>query len=492
MKNIFSFYKDKIQSRVEAKKLAKDLEGAIELIERVGILENMGSAFNFDAFKIRVQNIIKENNSGFLFMGDIDNLGHLNMISKDKEKVDELIKNIIKNIKVVLKNNNVREYEIGKLGDEIFIYSSDISDNQAKQLNDKLNEIKSSQTTISFGYTDNLKNGLEEAIKLAEIKMKEIKNNKKFEALNGCKSKKELLKKWEEEINDRLRINEKDLREKDLETYKRNRSIIMLKIIKRIKEHEQFDEIDSSHGKIKDLTIEKEIENIENEIRKKYTNIKSEQLQILCIKKILEKMPIKSVQRIDFFKNEGYKKLKKLTPIGTLNNLRNTAAITIHIGNIKHVNDKYGHIECDKMIYSTVNYIIGLLKECGIKTKMDIVSNRISDYTILINRKTNPKSIEIFRNKLKDYSDGIQLSVYISSARVLLGKQEKSKIKYKDIHEKIVNLFQKAYKTNCKENEISSNKEKINRTDLIEESAVKSVELIKILTKKWQEATEKN
>lgn len=415
-----------IKEMIENRKLQNELDKAIETISTVGIRTDMDSIFDYETFKIKAEGEISKKPQGTLFMGDMDGLCHANNIYSGSNKVDQIIKNIIGKIKKELREHKIIEYDIGKLGDEIYIYTPlEIGEEKTEQLTSKLNEIEDTGIGISFGGTTQIEFGIKNAIEIAEKQMKENKRAKLEEKIKNDQDEKKTIKEWMEYLDEKLRINTNKMTSIQVMEYENIKKEAILKIIKEIEEGIETEETDEKTEEDKQKLIE-EMERMKDEYRKKYSiPIKEDDLEILIIAKKLLQTPIKEIEKQTAFLTEKYKMFKGANKKQTIQNLENTKLITIDIGKIKFVNDKYSHTKCDEYVNKIMQEVVNLIKEEKIQMKGEkLFSRKISEYQILIDGKTSEAKINVFKKRLEEIEKKYPLTINCSKARSLIEKSE--------------------------------------------------------------------
>ncbi len=497
-----------------------EVKNAINIICKYGILDKMDNVCTYETFMTRVEDELSRNNNYLLkngkstiFMGDIDNLGKLNIKYKNQNRVDSALSNLIKNIRKVLRDNGIPSYDIGKMGDEIYIFiPHSIDENKKSNILNELNNTKAyinqdskngkmeDYITISFGASKIGISGLEDSKSKAEDLMMETKEKRKIKKmqllLNSSSKKKIIMKELLDDIDVQLRIDTDKLKKEQYEIYKKNKYNSIKKILRKI------DKITEKDKSLKDI-IEKEkrepsfLENVtlkeENKkYEKKYPNIKilPRDLEVLQIADILQHSVIPGVQRKSTFLNKNLKELLNKDIKSQLQVFSNTDISTLEIGKIKYMNDNYGHSFCDNQIYNLMQVVINKLDELGITKNADIIEENISTYYILINSNTSKEKWNEFEKKLSELENKQILSVTISKPKKLLAKKqrengeikkEKNRIEYngeqeeKSIKDIVINNFQKIIDENKKENEIKKIEKKIMDTDLIDYVVEKSM-----------------
>lgn len=428
---------NKFKAQIERRKFERELNKSASTIYFVGVIQDMEYVLNFDAFKVEVEHKIRDNKlKGILFMGDIDNLSTVTH-KLGNENANEYIRDIIRKVKNNLVYNHVSEYEIGKLGDELYIYAHNLEEEKAGKILEELNEIKNEELSISVGATGELSHGLEKAISIADERMRSVKETKKINKFKRM-PKEDVIENIFNAINAKLRINPNELTGKQLEIYKSN----ITEAIKKLRESWKFgkqEENDQNrkveNQQIDELDLMRRIKEITKEYKIKYPDIEftSAEMKQICIAKMLTKTPVKSIKKIESFERKRYKNLiwlrqnritklfHKLTKKITMHKLKNTGVLTIDIGNIKRINDSIGHCECDKLVYSVMQNVISELKSNNIKLRDEyLYSKGISNYCILVDTRTSNKSLNQFFDNIRELGNKSVFTINASEVTPLI------------------------------------------------------------------------
>lgn len=113
------------------------------------------------------------------------------------------------------------------------------------------------------------------------------------------------------------------------------------------------------------------IERLKEEYQKKYPDIgiTEEQIRFIATAKALTTSPSMGVEKLESFLESGYKKLLDSSDEKTIEKLRDTKMITINLGKVKYVNDKFGHTECDELVCRIIRKIKQELQDLGLRIK---------------------------------------------------------------------------------------------------------------------------
>lgn len=445
----------------QKKELYDEIKSAIDTICNFGVLGNMDNVCTFDTFKMRVKHqlarisamnkIVSSNKNcskirndsdeyfGTIFMGDIDNLGKVNS-ANNEEIVDQTILKVIKDIRKTMEKNEIGRYDIGKLGDEIYIYVPDKLEVDTQKVINELNSIQenvNSETKndemscnnsvgISFGACTDMFKGFDAALEIAEKNMKENKLQKKVErvkqAIDSNCAKEYIKKCFLDEIDSKLRVEKSKLTKEQYEIYKKNKIEAIQRVVKEYEEHKETERpTEDEKDEIKEF-IENDIEREKAKIREKYSALKIDErdLEVLCIAKKLQESPADQIQKLTAFYTNGYEKAFGTDVNEVIKRLKQTSLIFIDLGRIKFVNDNYGHENCDRIVYSLMEKVARALNQSGIKKIDDIICEKISEYHILFDKSTTKESLENFK-KFIDAAEKMQvLSINLSEPQDLI------------------------------------------------------------------------
>ncbi len=423
----------------QKKELYEEIKSAINTICNFGVLEKMDNVCTFDTFKMRVKHQLarintmnkrentnsncskRENKSneyfGTILMGDVDNLGKVNS-ANNEDIVDKTILKVIKDIRKTMEQNEIGRYDIGKLGDEIYIYVPDKLEVEIQKILNELNSIKedvnietknetmscNNTVGISFGACTDMSKGFDASLEIAEKNMKENKLHKKVEKVkqaidNDCA--KEYIKNcFLDEIDSKLRVEKSKLTKEQYEIYQQNKREAIQKVIKEYENQKgtKTSTGDNEKDEIKEF-IENDIEREKAKIRKKYPDLTIDErdLEVLCIAKKLQESPADKIQKLTAFYTTGYKRAFGTEVNEVIKKLQQTSLMSIDLGRIKFVNDNYGHENCDRIVYSLMEKVARALDQSGIKKIDDIIYEKISEYHILFDKSTTKESLEKFR-----------------------------------------------------------------------------------------------
>lgn len=409
-----------VQRKIHLSKEQQQMKKSVEKKEYEEINKKMSKAKGFgldkvEAWKVKTYYQTKENKEGVIFFGDINNLSQANenAIGKTKEEKEEFvnryIKQIVMQIRFILKENEVVEYNLGKMGDEIYLYIPEtIEKEKQEEIYQGFSQIQKGPLSISFGYTDDLSQGIEEAVKVAEDRMMEAKfarqqnNIRQAYQIEDIENKEELetiignlVQEAVKQVFDKLRItanqvikNEKEQEIK--ESFKKALEVQMRKkerIKKRVEEKNQHQHKESSDP------IYQQIEMLEDEIQNHpEIQLTNEEANQYILSQILIHNSIKGTNKKEYYDVLGYKKDLKLWNVVDkpkpmlLDEMKKTKMIAIDFSGIKYLNDHYTHDVTDQVISEKIEAFKGILKENNILIK-NLLMNGISECYILVEGK---------------------------------------------------------------------------------------------------------
>lgn len=376
--NFFDYLKRAINSKKEIKKADKIVE-KLSKIKEYDVL-------SMSAFKHIVENKLKEDKTGVVIMSDINNLYEANKFAS-KKVVNEDIKTIINQIKEKISEKNITDFEIGKLGDEIYTYLPKQTEDVGNKLLEEFSNIKINLLSLSSGMSSNLEKGLELATKEAEEGMYQDKLEYKNNLLmNFCKGdpdkvvkyciKKELIKS---------RIDLKELR---------NKSQLMefVNIYDRVVNKISIDDIlKENENEIEKLNTE---ENINKKLEQKYIteannklgNVQQDIKNKYVLAQFLSRSPVCGTVTSEYFENFEKENLK---------NKKDIEVLGLDISGLKFVNDKYGHDEGDREIEKVLQNLRQSLNEMNIKAYSDIVVKGAGNAIVVL-----PKTEDVIKQSL--------------------------------------------------------------------------------------------
>lgn len=516
---------ENLQQKIDEEKvnLDKELKDAIDVVLNFGVQSNMDRALTFETFKARVKNELSRKDNlankqdyGTMLMGDFDNLSKYNMAYGERE-TDIIISKMIRQVRNTLAKQGIERYDLGKLGDEIYIYIPDKNSKaNLQELVKKLNSVKvknieksgkmeklsKAKIGASFGSSILSDSNLEQAISNTERQMMKIKQVKKTNALKKDAKKLKTRDDIEEYligvIDSKLRIDEKILAPIQLQEYRKNIKEALRSEYANIKSERKSEQDNNEDKETLPSLLELDIENVKDEFRRKYPDITipDKDLEVLAISSTLQHTPIQGVDKLNQYFASYYQKIDSTPKKEIVKDLLNTKLMSIELGKIKYINDKYGHTACDARIYDLIKEISNAAKLCNINMKNNLLSNRISTYYMIMDSSTDANSIADFKKNLANLEKKFEFTINTSSARQLISDDPNEKEIYQkkylegDINGLFKTAFDRAAMLDGKEIEIINNDKKIhdkgiiaNVTRKVLKSYVKAVKEMKVENK---------
>lgn len=347
------------------------------------------------AFRMITNEIISESPNGTIIMADINDLFVANKF-RGKEQVNIMLGNMINTIKNTLNESECVNYKIGKMGDEIYIYTPDKNEQEASEIVNKINNIKENELTISAGLSSNLSKGLINAINEADKNMTINKSKFKSERLKSiCGNNLEkIINNVIENQLDKMRIN--------LDQLKNNNKSDLRNTFDKAVEDLDIEEIILNMDKPKKLDLSDEEDTFEK-LKKKYndeaTLIYGNNPKLIneyVLASMISKHPVENVVNSEFFQALEYKKVYKR--IKKDKNINNFNILAMDLSGLKVINDTLGHEEGDKAIADALEYIKTTLKENKIKTYSDIIAKSAGDSYVLIEEINDDSKDNILTN----------------------------------------------------------------------------------------------
>ena len=378
--SVIEYFRIKINYKKEMKK-ADCIIDELSKIKEFDVL-------SMPAFKQIVNRKIKSNPNGVIIMSDINNLYELNKFNS-KKVVNKDIKLMISEMKNYAVLKNVNEFEIGKMGDEIYMYLPNIDEVIGNEFLNYFHDIKINLLSFSCGFTSDLKNGLEIAMEQAEEKMQIEKCKYKFNQLKKvCKGdvdkiinyciEKEFLKA---RIDlEKIRNNSENI--KLINVYDR---VVNNKFIIDIMKNNKIEKTE----KIKNIDLE---ERYKKESEEKFGNISKEEKEKYILAQILSRCSVENTitnEYFEYFEKDNLKRKK------------NIEFLAIDISGLKFVNDEYGYKEGDIEIENVLENLNISLNELNIKKHTKIVVKASGNAFVVLNKITEEEKQKII-NKISN------------------------------------------------------------------------------------------
>lgn len=439
-KNIFEFFFKGIQKKNDFLEIDK-------------IIQNLSTIKDFDtlsmpAFKHIVEKKIKENNDGTLFMSDINNLYEANKF-RDKQEVNADLKHIINTMKEKITQKGIENFDIGKMGDEIYLHLPNCNEDITNELFNEFNSIEKNFLSLSTGFTKNLDNGLETAMKESdeimyinklEYKRKELKDfcGGSIDKLIQYTIKKELSKSR----IDLNKLRDDSSRMSFVNTFDiviKNNSIEDLLAKKDVAIQNPSDIKDKNSY----TTLAKKFK---TEARYKYNNLTKEEEEKYVLASILSKSNLEGCISHEYFECMEKSKLK---------NKKDFELLSLDISGLKFVNDEYGHDEGDKEIENVLSNLNNLLKQENINTYSDIVTKGAGNAFVIVPKLNENKKSELL-NKMSNCQTKLGILCEISGKKDL--PKEKQSLKGLDLFQELRNYNEKVLDVKSSNTKITDEK----------------------------------
>lgn len=349
------------------------------------------------AFKIIVDEKINNNPNGAIIISDINDLFAANEF-RGKETVNKMIKNFISQIKLLIEKNGFKDYNIAKMGDEIYVYIANINNNKMEYIIKSIDKIFIDELTLSSGGSNNLANGFINALEEADKKMNENKTkfkNKRLKRIFG-NDYREIINNILELYLNKMRISLEKLSEYDKIVLKDTFKIAMKEFLTDTNGIINEDKIDKSIN-IFELLKSQYIE----EAKKLYGN-NNKMIQKHALYNMLLYCHIKGIVSSEIFRKLKYKQVLKNLKKDKNNN--EFSIIGFKISGLKPINDICGHEEGNKAIVEALSHFKSTLNENEIKVFSDIISKSNGDSYVITEKLTNEKH-QILIALLNNYSN---------------------------------------------------------------------------------------
>lgn len=350
---------EKIKNNINLKKEMKKSNLIIDKLSKIKEYD----VLSMQAFKQVANNKIKDNKNGVIIMSDINNLYEANKYSS-KKVVNEDIKTMISKMKEQIVSKEINDFDMGKLGDEIYLYLPNVDVEKSEQLMSEFRDIQVNLLSLSCGMTSNLEAGIEKAMEEADSQMYEDKLQYKYNKLNEfCDGNIDKIIDYsiEKELS-KSRIDLNELRNK-------SERMEFVNIYDRVVNNISLDKILSEKVEEK-LEEDKFNENIKPEEKymleanRKFGNVSKELKEKYILAQCLSRGPTEGTISHEYFENFEKENLK---------GKKNMSFLSIDISGLKFVNDEYGHNEGDKEIEKVLQNFNDSIKKSGVKTYTDIV-----------------------------------------------------------------------------------------------------------------------
>lgn len=356
------------------------------------------NVLSMPAFKVIVDEKIRNDNIGGLIIGDINDLFAVNK-ARGKETVNFMIKSFFYQIKGTIEINGFKDYKIAKMGDEIYIYIADINEEKLQKISQQIDKISVNELTISSGYSINLSNGLIPALEEADEKMHINKTkfkNQRLKRIFGDEYK-EIINNVLESYLNKLRINLDKLNNTDI----KNLNNTFQKAICEFSS--------DSNGIIDEDKIDKSDDSF-NSLKRKYYKeaiaLYGQEDYELIHKHILYNMllncNIEDVTPADVFRKLKYKQVFKNLKKDKMEN--HFSLIGFKLSGLKPINDICGHEEGNKAICEALEHFKSTMNSKKIKFYSDIVTKSNGD-SYIITQELTAEDCENINSLLNSYDN---------------------------------------------------------------------------------------
>jgi len=336
-----------------------------------------------------------------------------------EEIVDKDIESILLQIRQINESYGYEDSLIGITGDEIIVVIPHIKEEDKSRIWEEYSKAQSGLITISVGYTDDLSNGVCEALRIAEENSQKQKSKKKIRNHQKAfqKNSPEILAEELRAMLAQLRIRVQTLSKGQKTKLKRNISDAFDFSLrtKQGLEEDVKDIIFSS--KEKDF-LRQRVEDLEEKAKEVYSfGMTEEQRKNYILSQILTKTPVDSIEKLDYFLDKYSKEFEQKDKRTVLRKLGKQALVNIEFSGIKDINDTYGHTQCDKMVYQDISEIQRMVDEIGFRRKTPIFAYNISSYGFFI-PVGDQKYMEELAQRILDFDSEFK----IAATSVGLGK----------------------------------------------------------------------
>lgn len=417
--NIAKRYIDKVSSKSNNRKVIDNLMH----IKQYGVL-------SMPAFKMTTDEIIRKSPQGSIIMADINDLFVANKF-RGKDKVNKMLKDMISQIKGSLDESECKDYKIGKMGDEIYIYLPDKNEQEVGTITSRLQEIKEKELSISVGSCSDLSKGLTFAMNIADEKMAKNKNNFKRERLNSiCGNNLEkIIDTVVETQLDKMRLNLQQLKESNKDDLRNTfeKAISQIDIEELIAESNNSQNVETAE---KQDTFEKLRTKYSEEARALYGD-KPDQINEYVLASMLSKHPVDDVVSSEYFQNIEYKKAYK--NIMKDKTSKGFSILAVDLSGLKTINDTLGHEAGDEAIADSLEHVKNVLQSKNITMYSSIVAKGGGNSYVLISKGNQMVESEI-TNAIQQYgtNNGAKYNMSIITSIQDVKKQDLKKTNFID------------------------------------------------------------
>lgn len=483
-----------IRNYLLTKEIQKQWEKAKYIKEELSTSPDFDNVLDINAFQARSMYENIKNPSGIMLMLDGNYMKQI-IKSKGDPAVDLMLRNMIIQIREVLAINNIKHYHIGKRGDEFYIYipqEKEVSQEEKQKRGEKLMQefsvLKAEDLTMSVGYTADLSQGIEKAMKAAELEMKKQKNMKKQEDFDKGHedNAEEVVMSWINTIAAETRQNIEILTHQQKRTLSQNiRESLIAPLINPQEIHQKMKERDLKRKAVLENQPEglvfKRAKEIQRELELRYQGLELplEFIEDVVEAQLISKLPIQdaNIQRMQYFNKIGSKGLESSDSKKTFSNLEKKSLIYIDVGKIKEIN-KSGYNFCDQLAVRDLKAIQQMAEKSGMKD-VTFVAKGISPLMLIFPRDTEVEVIKEFKEQLQELEQNSEFTFNCSSILPMVKDEKEKEIFSGKSPEAIVNsLIGKRRIEGKKEAELISANKKVNDKLAIQEAVIDCLEMI--------------
>lgn len=392
----------------------KEIKKVDEIVDRLSKIKEY-DVLSMPAFKQIVGNKIESNKNGIIVMSDINNLYEANRFAS-KEIVNKDIKILIEQMKEKIASKGNTEFDIGKLGDEIYLYLPQMQEDKAKELLEEFRGIKVNLLSVSCGLTSNLENGIESAMEQAEEGMSKDKSQYKYKKLmKFCRGDINRIIDYsiEKELG-KARIDLHELKSKSermefVNIYERVVNNVSINDLINDTKHERSLEEDRTKNNKNINLQQKYMREANTRLGKVPEKIKGKYVLAQFLSRSFAKVAVTN----EYFENFEKDKLK---------GKKNFELLALDISGLKFVNDEYGHSEGDNEIEKVLENLSDSLKKMKIKQYTNIVVKDAGNAFVVLPKMKKEKKEELI-NKVTNTDSKLDVLC------VIKGKEDSEELK---------------------------------------------------------------
>lgn len=359
-----------------------------------------------DAFKYLVDKKTDTNTIGTLLMADINDLYKVNSFYNDKSVVNSMIKELIDGMKNIVESSEIKNYDFGKMGDELFIYIPNHTKCELENVLSEISALSSGPLTICVGSCDDFKEGFDTCLKKAEVDLsfnkKVFKDNRLLKTCGENVPK--LVSKITESQIEKMRISLKSLKDSSKFTLKDNFSkaleLIDFKTLHRKPSQKNIDNSEKNQ-----YSKENILDSYKNEALAIYgPNASEKVVEKYVLSQILSRKPGSGVVQNEYFQSIGYSEYFKNAKASKKDDLE---VLYTGLSGLKKVNDSLGYEKGDDAIYNSYSYVKSTLEALGITTYSDVIAKGSGDSFIITDHITEEKKGDLSKrfSNFKNFSN---------------------------------------------------------------------------------------